>query len=233
MPPFDIAARVLLRDANLLILDKPAGLAVHGGPQTPHSLEDLLPQLTFGLRHLPVPGHRLDRDTCGVLVLARHPKAASRLGRLFGAGQVAKTYWAVVEGEPAAESGVIDRPLAKRNDRSGWRMVVAADGQRAVTHWRVLGRGGGRAFLELRPETGRTHQLRVHLADQGWSILGDSVYGGGDGMTTLHLLARRIAIPYWQGRAPVVASAPLSPAQRSAFDGCGWSEAAEARMETS
>src|SRR5271168_587663 len=158
----DLRARVLLRDANLIILDKPAGLPVHAGPKTRDTVEALLPSLRFGLRHVPALGHRLDQDTAGCLVLARHPKALSRLGRLFGAGLIEKTYWAVVEGEPPEQSGAIDLPVRKLNGPAGWRMIVdRVDGQHAVTRWRVLGRGDGIAWLELRPETGRTHQIRV------------------------------------------------------------------------
>jgi len=209
MTPDEIADRILLRDANLLILDKPAGLPVHGGPGGAQSVEDFTRYLTFGLGHVPVPAHRLDRDTSGCLVLARHPKARTRLGRLFQAGKVGKLYWAICAGGPVAESGTIDLPLAKHSNRGGWRIEPDPKGLRAVTHWRVLGRFEGVTWFELRPETGRTHQLRVHLAEHGWPILGDAAYGDAGGAMLLH--ARRIEVPYWADRDPVVVEAPPPP----------------------
>ena len=119
------ALPVLHIDAHMLVIDKPAGLAVHAGPKTPRSLEDRLGELAFGFRRLPQPAHRLDRDTSGCLVLARHPKAAKRLGRLFADGRVAKTYLAVLDGIPPAREGRIDAPLAKVSSaEAGWRIVV-------------------------------------------------------------------------------------------------------------
>jgi RluA family pseudouridine synthase len=213
----DLASRIILSDANLIILDKPAGLAVHRGPSGEPSLEDGLPGLTFGLRHIPVPAHRLDRDTSGCLVLARHPKARTRLGRLFQAHRIGKLYWAVAAGEPPEERGAIDLPLGKETRRDGWRMVVdRARGQQAVTEWRVLGRGGGLVWLELTPLTGRTHQLRVHLAAQGWPIIGDPAYGTPGAAMLLH--SRRLSVPYWEGRDPVAAEAPPPAAMRRAIE---------------
>jgi RluA family pseudouridine synthase len=209
-----LQARVLLCDANLLILDKPAGLPVHAGPKAQDNLEALLPSLSFGLRHVPALAHRLDQDTSGCLVLARHPKALSRLGRLFGAGQVEKTYWAVVEGGPEMDEGLIDLPLRKVTGPAGWRIVPDPAGQKSISRWRVLGRGDGLAWLEVRPETGRTHQIRVHLAAQGWPILGDPFYGKA-GPVPLQLLSRKIAVPYWADRPPVSAEAAPSPAMRA------------------
>ena len=212
---------MLLRDANLIILDKPAGLPVHAGPKAQDNLEALLPGLSFGLRHVPALAHRLDQDTSGCLVLARHPKALSRLGRLFGAGRVEKTYWAVVEGRPAEDEGVIDLALRKVTGPAGWRIVPDPTGQKSLSRWRVLGRGDGLAWLEVKPETGRTHQIRVHLAAQGWPILGDPFYGTA-GPVPLQLLSRRIAVPYWADRPPVTAEAPPPPAMRDALRRCGW-----------
>ncbi len=149
------------------------------------------------------------------------PKARSRLGRLFEAGAIGKTYWAVVEGVPVAESGVIDLPLFKETRRDGWRIVPdRARGQRAVTMWRVLGRSEGQAWLELRPLTGRTHQIRVHLAAEGWPIVGDVSYGTAGAPLQLH--ARRIEIPYWEGRPAVMAEAPPPSAMGTALTALGW-----------
>ena len=223
MTPQELARRVLLRDANLIILDKPAGLPVHAGPKARDCIEALLPGLCFGLRQVPVPAHRLDQDTSGCLVLARHAKARSRLGRLFAAGKIEKTYWAVVVGNPPADAGLIDLKLRKITDPSGWRIIVdPANGQNAVTEWRVLGRGDGLAWLELHPLTGRTHQLRVHLAAQGWPILGDPFYGKADPAVPLQLLSRRVAVPYWEGRPPVAAEAPPPAALQGPLARCGW-----------
>jgi RluA family pseudouridine synthase len=221
MTPEELGARILLRDSNLIILDKPAGLPVHGGPKAGQSIEDLLPGLRFGLRSPPVPAHRLDQDTSGCLVLGRHAKALRRLGRLFTAGAVEKTYWAVVLGALPGDSGVIDRPLYKRNSLAGWRIVIDdALGQRAVTRWRLRGRSARYSWLELSPETGRTHQLRVHLASLGCPVLGDPFYGAGG--PPLHLLSRRIAVPYWQDRPPVAAEAPPPAHMRTALAECSW-----------
>ncbi|HVJ53189.1 MAG TPA: RNA pseudouridine synthase [Aliidongia sp.] len=218
-----LMGRVLLRDANLIILDKPAGLPVHGGPKARSSVEDLLPSLKFGLRHVPAPAHRLDQDTSGCLVLARHPKALSRLGRLFTDGKVEKTYWAIVTGPLPGEAGTIDRALLKQTDRSGWRMVVDEHkGQRAVTHWRRLGGTGQFSWLELTLETGRTHQIRVHLAALGCPVLGDPVYGEARPDGKMHLLSRRLAVPYWQDRPPVAATAEPPPHMRMPLTACGW-----------
>lgn len=202
-----LSDRVLHIDAHLIVLDKPSGLAVHPGPKTPRSLEDHLDALRFGFRRAPQPAHRLDRDTSGCLVLGRHPKAVKRLGALFEAGQVEKTYWAVLDGAPDADEGRIEAPLLKRSTRAtGWRITVDPAGQPARTRWRVLDRKAGRALVEFQPETGRTHQIRVHAAHLGHPIVGDPVYGKGAGLL-LH--ARAVRVPYKDGAAPVEAVAPV------------------------
>ncbi|WP_207478371.1 RluA family pseudouridine synthase [Arenibaculum pallidiluteum] len=193
--PDELARRVLHRDANLLVLDKPAGLAVHPGPRTPESLEAFLPALAFGLCQPPAIVHRLDRDTAGCLVLARHPKALRRVNRLFAEGAVGKTYWALVRGSPREASGTVDLALLKVSGPQGWRMVVDPAGQPATTAYRVLGAGGGIALVELQPRTGRTHQIRVHLAALGCPILDDPVYGTARPGAPHALLARRIVVP--------------------------------------
>jgi len=225
-PAPDLTARLLYRDGLMLILDKPAGLAVHAGRKGGETLEDHLDQLRFGLPAPPGLAHRLDRDTSGCLVLGRHRKALRRLGALFAAGRVEKTYWAVVQGQPAADAGRIDAPLAKLNAVKGWKMLVSPEGQPASTEWRVLGRGPGLAWIECRPLTGRTHQIRVHLAELGCPILGDPLYGprmAASRGQPLHLHARHIAVPLYAGKPPVVAAAPLPPALQTAFAACGWS----------
>ena len=211
-----LAGRDLYIDAHVIVLDKPAGLAVHPGPRTPRSLEDHLGELTFGFQRLPQPVHRLDRDTSGCLVLGRHPKATKRLGALFESGAVTKTYWAVVAPEPAADEGLIDAPLLKVSTKAaGWRMIAHAKGKPAQTRWRVLERQGGRSLVEFRPETGRTHQVRVHAATLGTPILGDPVYGDGVGPMQLH--ARAVGIPYREGADPVAVTAPVPPHMAALF----------------
>ena len=217
--PPALAARILLLRDDVLVLDKPAGLSVHRGPRGGASIEDWLEALRMGKRHLPQPAHRLDTDTAGCLVLGRTKPALAALGRIFAEGRAEKTYWAVLRGTPAADEGIIEAPLRKVSSAArGWRMEVHPAGQPAVTHWRVLGRGDGMAWVELRPRTGRTHQLRVHCAAQGWPILGDPLYGqatpGG-----LHLLARAIALPL---ETPVTATAPVPPHMTDALRACGW-----------
>src|SRR5437016_8146844 len=123
----EIVSRLLYRDGLMLVIDKPAGFAVHKGPKGGESLEDYFDALRFGLPHSPALAHRLDRDTSGCLVLGRHPKALRRLGALFASGQVAKVYWAVVEGQPAEEESRIETGLKKLTRRPGWRMVVDPD----------------------------------------------------------------------------------------------------------
>lgn len=141
---FDIGARLLYRDALLLVIDKPAGLPVHPGPRGGETLTDHLDALRFGLPRRPEAAHRLDRDTSGCLALGRHAKALARLGKLFSGSAVEKTYWAIVAGGPAGEEGSIDLPLARRSDdpRSWWMKADPA-GDPSLTHWRVLGRAGG------------------------------------------------------------------------------------------
>jgi tRNA pseudouridine32 synthase/23S rRNA pseudouridine746 synthase len=177
MTPEEMVARLLYRDGLMLVVDKPAGMAVHRGPKGGESLEDHFDALRFGLPRAPALAHRLDRDTSGCLVLGRHRKALAALGKMFKNGTVGKTYWAVVEGGPAEEEGRIDIPLAKRDETRGWWMKPDPNGMPSTTTWKVLGRGEGLTWLAMEPVTGRTHQLRVHAAEMGWPIVGDTIYG--------------------------------------------------------
>jgi tRNA pseudouridine32 synthase / 23S rRNA pseudouridine746 synthase len=224
MTPKELQARLLYRDALMLIIDKPPGLAVHPGPKGGPSLEDFLDGLRFGLPKRPELAHRLDRDTSGCLVLGRHHRALRRLGLLFAAGRVDQTYSAVVEGAPPAEQGRIDLALGRRNKERGWWMKVDAGGLPSITDYRVLGRAGRRTWLELHPLTGRTHQLRVHLAALGCPIQGDPIYGNAraPGSTpALHLHARAIAVPLYANRPPTAAAAPPPAHMLSALRACG------------
>ena len=216
-----IADRVLFIDGEAIVLDKPAGLAVHPGTRTPESLEDYLRHLRFGFRREPLPVHRLDRDTSGCLLLARNPKAHKAFQRAFEEKNVGKTYVAVLDGVPAAESGTVDMALGKTSTaEAGWRMVPDDAGKAAVTHWRVAAVKDGRAVVVFTPETGRTHQIRVHAASGiGLPISGDPVYGAGKGPMLLHALSLRVERG---AKPPVEASAPLPPTFLNAgFDDAG------------
>lgn len=221
----DIGARLLYRDALMLVIDKPAGLPIHPGPKGGETLTDHLDALRFGLPKRPQAAHRLDRDTSGCLVLGRHAKALARLNRLFAESRVGKTYWAIVEGGPAEESGTIDLPLARRSDdpRSWWMKVDPA-GDPSVTQWHVLGRTATWAWLALSPLTGRTHQLRVHCAAMGWPIRGDAIYGTAQrsGEIPLHLNARALTIPLYPKRSPVSVEASSPPHMQEALAACGF-----------
>src|SRR5262249_28451910 len=120
--PQEMVARLLYRDGLMLVIDKPAGIAVHRGPKGGESLEDHFGALRCGLPRKPALAHRLDRETSGCLVLGRHRKALATLGRLFKSGSVGKTYWAVVEGGPAEDEGTIELPLGRRDESRGWWM---------------------------------------------------------------------------------------------------------------
>jgi tRNA pseudouridine32 synthase/23S rRNA pseudouridine746 synthase/23S rRNA pseudouridine1911/1915/1917 synthase len=227
VPPFRpdrLADRVLYRDGLILVIDKPAGIPVHGGPgRSPH-LEHWFPLLKFGLPNPPALAHRLDRDTSGCLVLGRHPKALRRLGRLFAEGQVEKTYWAVVTGAPTEGEGRIENHLLKQSRGTGWRMIIDPIGQVAVTDYRVLATAGGQSWLELRPRTGRTHQIRVHCAALGWPVVGDPVYGNPDTTRPMLLHARAISLPLYPAKLPIAVTAPVPEHMRAALARLGHGE---------
>ena len=201
---------VLFIDGEAIVIDKPAGLAVHPGSRTRESLEDYLHHFRFGFQRLPLPVHRLDRDTSGCLLLARNPKAHKRFQRAFEDKKVSKTYVAVLDGVPEGESGTIALPLAKVSTaEEGWRMVHDPKGRPSVTHWRLAAVKDGRAVVVFTPETGRTHQIRIHaLEGLGIPISGDPVYGAGKGPMLLHALSLRVER---DGKDPVEATAPLPP----------------------
>jgi tRNA pseudouridine32 synthase/23S rRNA pseudouridine746 synthase len=204
----DFIVDVLFIDGEALVVNKPAGLAVHPGTRTPRSLEDHLHKLRFGFQRSPLPVHRLDRDTSGCLLLARNPKAHKRFQRAFEAKLVDKIYVAVLDGVPEEEAGTVDLALGKTSTaEAGWRMIPDPAGKNAVTHWRVAAVKEGRAMVLFTPETGRTHQIRVHAADGiGIPIAGDPVYGLGRGPMLLHALSLRVTR---EGKPPVEANAPL------------------------
>src|SRR2546430_1217270 len=143
MTPEEMQGRVLYRDALMLVVDKPAGFAVHRGPKGGASLEDYFDALRFGLPRAPALAHRLDRDTSGCLALGRHRKALAHLGVLFKHGRIGKTYWAVVAGGPTKSEGRIELPLGRKDATRGWWMKHDPAGQPAVTVWKGLGRTSG------------------------------------------------------------------------------------------
>jgi tRNA pseudouridine32 synthase/23S rRNA pseudouridine746 synthase len=211
--------RVLFRDARYVVLDKPAGLPAHPGPRGGPSVEDWFPLLSRR-RDGPWLAHRLDTDTAGCLLIALRKAALVAAQAEFAAGRADKVYWAVVEGDPGADAGTVANRLARHSGIAGWRMAASPAGQPAVTDWQVRGRTRGLAWLELRPRTGRTHQIRAHCAALGVPILGDPVYGNG-GAHRLHLLARSLGLPL---DPPVAATAPPPEPMRDALSACGWAE---------
>jgi tRNA pseudouridine32 synthase / 23S rRNA pseudouridine746 synthase len=272
----EMLARLLYRDGLMLVIDKPAGLAVHRGPKGGAALEDYFDALRFGLPRAPALAHRLDRDTSGCLVLGRHRKALAALGKLFKQGKVGKCYWAVVEGGPEADEGRIDIVLAKRDESRGWWMKADPHGLPSVTTWKVMGRGtaphtlftspwrgevsarsapgGGDScgekdhptpdrvprsdppppgegerkitWLALEPLTGRTHQLRVHCAEMGFPIVGDTIYGNAPRQSgpPLHLHAREVTVPISKNKPPVKVIAPVPDHMRELLAACGCKE---------
>ena len=201
--------RILFIDGEALVIDKPAGLPVDPPRDGSISLENHLESLRFGFRRWPVAVHRLDRDTSGCLLLARNPKAAARFGQAFEGGLVEKRYLAVLDGVPAQDEGTIELPLAKVSTRErGWRIVPDPKGKAALTRWRRLDVRGGRALVEFRPATGRTHQIRVHAASGlGAAVVGDPVYGRADPAGML-LHAASLTVPR-PGKDPITAEAPM------------------------
>lgn len=217
-------ARLLYRDGLMLVVDKPAGLPVHRGPKGGDALEDYFDVLRFGLPRAPALAHRLDRDTTGCLVLGRHRKALALLGKLFKQGNIGKCYWAVVEGGPEADEGQIDIALAKRDDSRGWWMKADSKGLPSASTWKVLGRGAGLTWLALEPLTGRTHQLRVHCAEMGWPVLGDTIYGTAPraGGPALHLHSREVTVPISKNKPAIKVTAPVPDHMREKLTQCGW-----------
>ena len=229
--PLWLVERLLYRDGLILIVDKPAGVPVHAGPGGGINLEHYFEALRFGLPQPPALAHRLDRDTSGCLVLGRHRKALARVGRLFQNGQVEKVYWTVVAGRPPETAGTVEIALRKRSEMRGWWMEADPAGQAARTDYRVLGERDGVSWLECRPRTGRTHQIRVHCAQLGCPVLGDPIYGGTAEApgAALQLHAHAIALPLYSNRAPVTALAQPPSHMLEALRRCGYVAGAEAQ----
>jgi 23S rRNA pseudouridine955/2504/2580 synthase len=228
-----LEAMILYSDDDVLVLNKPAGLAVQGGTRMARHVDGLLESWAAELGERPRLVHRLDRDTSGVLVVARRRHVAAALGRLFATRKVQKEYWAVVQGVPHPREGTIDVPLLKQAGPKGDRVRDASGqegAQRSVTFYRTADHAGQAfAFLVLVPHTGRQHQLRAHMAHIGHPILGDDKYGGDRAVPAaianrLHLHARRIVFPHPRTGKPVSVAAPLSETMRATFDTLGFDQ---------
>lgn len=198
---------VIYKDADVIVLNKPAGLAVQGGSKTERHIDGMLDALRFEKNEKPHLVHRLDKDTSGVLVLGRTSNAAAKLAEAFRSRDAHKVYWAVVVGKPKLLSGKIDAPLSKMSGAKGGEQmrIDFENGQKAITLYRVVDSLGKKAsWLELSPLTGRTHQLRVHVAEAlNTPIIGDGKYGGERSFAVgiennkkLHLHARVLKIPH-------------------------------------
>src|SRR5258708_2033658 len=214
-----IRRTVLHKDDDVIVIDKPAGLAVQGGTNTERHLDALLDALRFDAPERPRLVHRLDRDTSGVLVLARSAAAAAKLAASFRANATRKIYWAAVVGAPKRRRGRIDHALAKLPGPAGERVAPDDDeGKRAVTYYRTGSHAGDKIpWLALQPVTGRTHQPRAHSPTLGTPILGDGKYGGAAAHPAgvpqprkLHLHARALALPHPRG-GTLVGTAPRPP----------------------
>jgi tRNA pseudouridine32 synthase/23S rRNA pseudouridine746 synthase len=201
---------ILYEDGEALVIDKPGGLPIERPRAGGLSLENYLLELKLGFQRAPVAVHRIDTDTSGCLLLARNPKALKRFSAAFEARQVEKIYLGITAGQLAEEAGTIDLALAKVSSaEKGWRMIAAKKGKPALTHWRRLEVRDGLSLIEFRPETGRTHQIRVHsLLGLGCALLGDPVYGDGKGAARTMLHALALSVPR-EGKPPITARAPL------------------------
>ena len=225
-----LQAAILHRDDHLIVLNKPPGLAVQGGTRSERHLDGLLDALRFGQAERPRLVHRLDKDTSGVLVVARNAATAAFLTRAFRDKTTRKIYWGLAVGRPNPAQGRIDLALAKQAGQGGERVRADPEaGKHAVTYYNVVDSAGERAsWLALLPVTGRTHQLRAHCAAIGTPILGDPKYGGAaaelagvPNARRLHLHARELSIPQPQGGILRV-TAPLPPHMRQSWEFFGF-----------
>jgi 23S rRNA pseudouridine955/2504/2580 synthase len=222
---------ILYMDKHLIVLNKPSGLATQGGSGLKEHVDGMLDQLSFEKTSRPKLVHRLDRDTSGVLLVARTAQAAAGLSRALASRDASKVYWALVKGVPKQKHGIVKAALAKEGVRGkDERMAVSEDEEAkfALTEYAVMGQAGQEyAWVAARPVTGRTHQIRVHLASLGTPIMGDFKYGGtdvkGKGAIAdkLHLHARSIDIARPDGgRLQVIA--PLPPHMAKSWDLLGF-----------
>ncbi len=228
-----IESIILFEDEHVLVLNKPFGLAVQGGSGTTRHLDGMLAGMVERFGDRPRLVHRLDRDTTGVLLVAKHRHAAAKLGRTFQTRSAAKTYWALVKNVPKPEQGKIEAALVKASGPDGDRVRKAEPGEQetamhATTHYSVIDRVGHKAaWVSLKPVTGRQHQLRAHMHMIGHPIIGDNKYMTDLNMLMmeiepmLHLHARRLIIPHPVTGKPVDVTAPLPPHMLKTFEMCG------------
>ncbi|MDH3743108.1 MAG: RluA family pseudouridine synthase [Hyphomicrobiales bacterium] len=221
---------IIYQDDELFVLNKPSGLAVQGGSKTKRHIDGMLESWGLELGVRPRLVHRLDRDTSGILVVARKRQTAADLGKLFATRSVHKIYWALVKGVPEPKQGKIDMALIKTGGPDGEKVRAARRGeegaQKAVTHYAVIDTTGDAfAWVSLKPVTGRQHQLRAHMAFEGHPIIGDRKYGGDIAVPAaldqrLHLHARRISFQHPRG-GTVDVTAPLPDDLRQSFETLG------------
>jgi 23S rRNA pseudouridine955/2504/2580 synthase len=228
-----IESIILFEDEHVLVLNKPFGIAVQGGSGTTRHIDGMLAGMTERFGDRPRLVHRLDRDTTGVLLVAKHRNAAAKLGRTFQTRSAAKTYWALVKNVPKPEQGKIEAALVKASGPDGDRVRKAEPGEQeaamhATTHYSVIDRVGHKAaWVSLKPVTGRQHQLRAHMHMIGHPIIGDNKYMTDLNMLMmeiepmLHLHARRLIIPHPVTGKPVDVTAPLPPHMLKTFEMCG------------
>jgi 23S rRNA pseudouridine955/2504/2580 synthase len=224
-----VRSLVIFESPDAFVLNKPPGLATQGGTKTSNHLDRLLDGLADDKGNRPKLVHRLDKDTSGALLVARSARAAGLFSKSFSGRTARKIYWAVVVGVPSANEGLIDAPLAKQPGTGGEKMHIDEEhGQSAKTRWRVIDRAGNRAsWVELQPLTGRTHQLRAHMAAIGHPIVGDGKYGGQESYLTggvsrkLHLHARRLRIDAPSG-GKIDVTAELPDHLRQSLDTLGF-----------
>jgi 23S rRNA pseudouridine955/2504/2580 synthase len=214
-----IEGMILFEDDHLFVLNKPFGLAVQGGSKTKRHIDGILEGMADRFGDRPRLVHRLDKDTTGVLLVAKHRDAAARLGKIFRTRSAAKTYWALVQGVPKPPQGKIEAALVKAAGPDGDRVRKSLPGEQkeamhATTHYSVIDRVGQKAaWVSLKPVTGRQHQLRAHMSIIGHPIVGDDKYEGHISMVNkLHLHSRRLMLPHpFVSGEKLDVSAPMPP----------------------
>lgn len=229
-----VKSLVIYDDGDLVAINKPSGIASQGGMKITRHIDGLMVHLEDSEGRRPKLLHRLDRDTSGVLVLARTRETAARMGKLFSSRNIHKTYWAICMPAPLRNEGTIDLPLAKGiGEMKDMMMVDTEDGKRSITDFEVLERAGDKAaFVAFQPKTGRTHQIRIHAAEAGFPILGDEKYGPKDeedspsvqgAVPRLHLHAESIILPGTRNGQEIEIHAPLPKDLQQGWTAFGFS----------